>query len=273
MKILSSPKPPSPSLYFRRNTGNDAITKQSLDKNICQPMGRKFYLHHPSDAQWGTNAPHDSIEQKVKVTPVRPHTGFYFHIDFDNLTERELGLLCYSLRPTPDYRHKLGMGKPLGLGTVRIDPIALLFISRSDRYADPSDSALNADRYDFGWFLSPDDVDRLPSRYSRERDWIQSHKTEGQPLIHLQGPAAQSFVDFRDVFATRGNALHRGILERIGNPGSLVAQVHYPLTLDQQGEGEGFKWFVENDKLLINQRQKLRPVDPAQGSLPLLRKN
>ena len=273
MKILSSPKPPSPSLYFRNNQGNDAVTKQTLDKNNCQPMGRKFYLHHPSGAQWQTNTPGEHVEQKVKVKPIHPHTGFYFHVDFDNLTERELGLLCYSLQPTPDYRHKLGMGKPLGLGTVRIDPIAMLFVSRSDRYAAPGDSALSTGRYDYGWFLSPDDVDRLPNRYGRECVWIKDHKTEGQTLIHLQGPAAKSFADLRGVFATNGNAAHRGILERIGNPHSVVARVHYPLTLNQQGEGEGFKWFVANDNLPINNRQKLQPVNPAQISLPVLRKN
>jgi CRISPR/Cas system CSM-associated protein Csm3 (group 7 of RAMP superfamily) len=273
MKILSSPKPPSPSLYFRNNQGNDAVTKQTLDKNNCQPMGRKFYLHHPSGAQWQTNTPGEHVEQKVKVKPIHPHTGFYFHVDFDNLTERELGLLCYSLQPTPDYRHKLGMGKPLGLGTVRIDPIAMLFVSRSDRYAAPGDSALSTGRYDFGWFSSLNDVDRLPSRYSRERDWIQSHQTEGLTLIHLQGPVAKSFADLRGIFATRGNAAHRGILERIGNSHSVVARVHYPLTLNQQGEGEGFKWFVVNDNLPINCRQKLQPVNPAQISLPVLRKN
>jgi hypothetical protein len=212
------------------------------------------------------------VEQKVKVKPVRPHTGFYFHVDFDNLTERELGLLCYSLQPTPDYRHKLGMGKPLGLGTVRIDPIAMLFVSRGDRYAAPGNSALCTRRYDFGWFLSPDDADRLPSRYSRERDWIQSHKTEGQTLIHLLGPASKSLADIRSVFATRGNTAHRGILERIGNPHSVVARVHYPLTLNQQGEGEGFRWFVANDNLPVN-KQKLQPVNPAQITLPVLKKN
>jgi hypothetical protein len=92
-------------------------------------------------------------------------------------------------------------------------------------------------------------------------------------LIHLQGPVAKSFADLRGIFATRGNAAHRGILERIGNSHSVVARVHYPLTLNQQGEGEGFKWFVVNDNLPINCRQKLQPVNPAQISLPVLRKN
>jgi hypothetical protein len=94
------------------------------------------------------------------------------------------------------------MGKPLGLGTVRIDPIAMLFVSRSDRYAAPGDSALSTGRYDYGWFLSPDDVDRLPNRYGRECVWIKDHKTEGQTLIHLQGPAMQPTEGFWSGSAT-----------------------------------------------------------------------
>ena len=40
-------------------------------------------------------------------------------VDFDNLSPRELGLLLYALKPAEGFRHKLGMGKPIGLGGVR----------------------------------------------------------------------------------------------------------------------------------------------------------
>jgi len=121
LKILASPKPPSPALYFKHKTGeNDYIPKTErrkkqpngqikttpgLNLNDHIPQGRKFYLHHPytgceEELPWETRKPTDNLKQKVSITPIAPHKVFYFHVDFTNLSAWELGLLCYALRPT-----------------------------------------------------------------------------------------------------------------------------------------------------------------------------
>lgn len=57
----------------------------------------------------------------MKIRPVRTGAEFRFRVHFENLTSEELGQLVNSIRPTPASRFKVGLGKPLGLGTVRLD--------------------------------------------------------------------------------------------------------------------------------------------------------
>ena len=73
---------------------------------------------------------------KVRVNPVKADTTFNFHVDFNNLLEWELGLLCYALKPNANYCHKIGMGKPLGLGSVDIEISSLRTINRRKRYLE-----------------------------------------------------------------------------------------------------------------------------------------
>lgn len=43
-----------------------------------------------------------------------------------------------SLRPSPEFRHRLGLGKPLGLGTVEVAIEGVFLIDRVARYTkDP----------------------------------------------------------------------------------------------------------------------------------------
>ena len=100
---------------------------------------------------WCSNNENNPKTHKLKtyVTPVRENTEFYFHLDFNNLTEWELGLLFYALRPTEEFRHKLGMGKPIGLGRVRIDIMGILLIDRAQRYR--TNDLFHAPRYHTTW--------------------------------------------------------------------------------------------------------------------------
>ena len=77
----------------------------------------------------------------------------HFHLDFSNLTKWELDLLRFALRPNKPFRHKLGMGKPVGLGTVRIDLAGLQSIDRQKRYAEDGPDAA---RWNQGGRTDPD---------------------------------------------------------------------------------------------------------------------
>ena len=96
-----------------------------------EPPGRNFYLHQSSkDEPWrsaltGPSARDSRLNQKVAVTPVRQGASIQFDVDFDNLTRREMELQAFALRPSPAFRIRIGMGKPISLGTVRIDPLSL----------------------------------------------------------------------------------------------------------------------------------------------------
>jgi len=73
--------------------------------------------------------------QHTQMKPVRGGVRFRFHIWFENLDQIELGALLWVLTlPGPGkYCHKLGMGKPLGLGAVVIRS-ALHLTNRRVRY-------------------------------------------------------------------------------------------------------------------------------------------
>jgi len=103
LKELSSPKPHHTSFY----TGGKSI------------KGRKFYYHHED---------HDIKELKGQetnrnrsITPLKTDAVFKFRISFENLTEEEYGLLLKTIELEPGLGHKIGMGKPLGLGSCIIE--------------------------------------------------------------------------------------------------------------------------------------------------------
>ncbi|RPI19841.1 MAG: TIGR03986 family CRISPR-associated RAMP protein [Ignavibacteriae bacterium] len=145
-QILSSPKPTTFQHYleqiyktadqkkfppygdlFLRNTYND-------NTNI---RGYKLYWHK-EDNQWIQDKKDEVLKHSTqypqKISPIKNAT-FKGRIRFENLTNVELGALLFALDLPPECCHKIGMGKPLGLGSIRITPI--LFLSnRVNRYND-----------------------------------------------------------------------------------------------------------------------------------------
>ena len=97
---LSSPKPQHENFYFNGN----------------KIKGRKFYYHHNQDGLSNINE-----EQAYRVELIRSGSIFQFEITFENLTEEEYGLLLFTLELEPELGHKIGMGKPLGLGSCIIE--------------------------------------------------------------------------------------------------------------------------------------------------------
>ena len=62
-------------------------------------------------------------------------------IHFDNLKQEELGALLWALqpagRPDVEYCHKIGMGKPLGMGAIQFNQVKINLTKRSDeRYTN-----------------------------------------------------------------------------------------------------------------------------------------
>ncbi len=286
LKILSSPKPPSPALYFRRGSGPGYVSKQELNVNGFIPQGRKFYLHHPGSAgvspasavvrastAGGTPAipgtplgfepwrsfSSDHPDQKNEVTPIAPKCEFWFHIDFDNLSPRELGLLCYATRPNEQFRHKLGMGKPLGLGTVKIDPIGLFFVDRVARY---SDQWGDSPRYHEHWSADMPESD-WPERYAHIRQALTDERVKAAGTSHRFENLRSGFESVMD------RDIHRA-LELLGDPAKVSSPVHTPQVADAPDpETETYKWFVENEEKKIK-HQYLEPLSASSTALPVL---
>ena len=61
-------------------------------------------------------------------------TMFEFRVRFDGLSQAELELLLFAIEPSDAFHHKLGLGKPIGLGTVKVRVEAFNIVHRRVRY-------------------------------------------------------------------------------------------------------------------------------------------
>ena len=100
--------------------------------------GRKFYFHHTGPPRITTQA----TEYTRTVIPLEgldqsgnPRTIFEFDVMFTNLADDEYSLLLFSLFLTENMRHKVGGGKPNGLGTSKIECASLRLIDPKQRYS------------------------------------------------------------------------------------------------------------------------------------------
>ena len=239
LKILASPKPPSPAMYFKKSNGQAGyVSKNELkpSRTGSHPQGRKFYLHHKNTNNWETKEADENVNQKMQIKPVKKGVSFLFHIDFENLSPVELGALLYALDPTDKFRHKIGLGKPLGLGSVKIDIEGLFLINRSERY---SVDGLFTQRYSEFW-RNDEKANEWSDLYHQEKNADSKE-------------SAQSVEDFKQNFCDIAKEIGNGeILYSIETLGSSVFNnVHYPSVegqiRDQIDEVEHFKWFVAND--------------------------
>jgi CRISPR/Cas system CSM-associated protein Csm3 (group 7 of RAMP superfamily) len=254
LKELSSPKPPSPALYFKPIKGDDYVSKANLADSSSKYTlrGRKTYLHAwreegrvvklndqglRDDQQgrepWASKyhgKPDSGHKRRVKVEPIAAGQSFSFHIDFHNLSERELQQLCATLQPDPAFEHRLGMGKPLGLGSVKLQIRAIQLINRTNRYAS---DALTADR---------------------------SHQAlSTEEIVSLTAAGMQTAPS--DV---------RRALQLLGNPAAIAAPVHYPQVEGGMLEEKHFEWFKANDTASGNNKQSLKAISYSSDRLPLL---
>jgi CRISPR-associated protein (TIGR03986 family) len=104
--------------------------------------GYKLYWHKGTvqaddvrERQTKPNPEGRADTQHTEIQPVRAGVKFQFQVRFDNLSPVELGALWWvlDLASGEAYRLKLGMGKPLGLGAVKIEP-QLQLVDRTQRY-------------------------------------------------------------------------------------------------------------------------------------------
>lgn len=120
--LMGTPNPKHTSFYINSITGKD-------DQTV-----RKFYFHQPDQKDTPLYPPSDLINRAWKVYPLPKNSVFEFDVTFHNLLDEELNLLLYFIALEEDVsisfddgrtvkgslRHKLGYGKPLGMGSVHI---------------------------------------------------------------------------------------------------------------------------------------------------------
>lgn len=159
LSILNSPKASCRSFYLEPDdpnefsVGNDEFLRRLNGKLVTAPArGRKFYWHHLVNwdgndldylkmKEWPENSgsrPKNKLNADVEVLMPDNEYQFEFIVDFENLELEELGLLMWSLElpENENMAHHIGLGKPLGLGSVKIKISDLALINRKRRYEE-----------------------------------------------------------------------------------------------------------------------------------------
>jgi CRISPR-associated protein (TIGR03986 family) len=129
---LASPKPSATEFYLNRPKADlwnydyaitwKGNTPKTVPGYLATIRGRKFYWHSRI-----RRAPHiedgKASERNVFVRPLKGGKRFRSRVFFNRISEAELRRLLWVLTigTSPDHAHKLGMGKPIGLGSVRLD--------------------------------------------------------------------------------------------------------------------------------------------------------
>lgn len=133
--ILASPKPTTFQHYLEQDSDDIRSLKHYNTDANANIRGYKLYWHR-DNIKWQQIDKQEINKHKTQYTrikPVRPNTKFKFRIRFENLSEVELGVLLFVLDLPENSYHKLGMAKPLGLGSIKIR--SRCFISnRAQRY-------------------------------------------------------------------------------------------------------------------------------------------
>jgi len=261
LKELSGPKPPRATFYFQPGDSGGSITSKLPGANDA-PKGRKFYLPHDPARPAAVNRPDwkaqnqtPTHDRQLGVDAIASGTVFWFHLDFDNLDEAELNLLCYALDPTPSYRHRLGLGKPLGLGLCKIEVAGLFLVERDTRYTPPNPQT--------DWLAE------LRYQFAARETWI-SANTDPR---HRAERSAAGFADTltprqrANTFKANAHPAHQPILralEMLGDLTSLQAPVHYPTRNPANLETDLYEWFSQGPN------DYLYPLPGATSHLPLL---
>lgn len=125
-KILMGPNPTSFQFYL--NT--DEYKKPQHWDSKSNIRGYKFYWHKKMDWQGAKN---DNENMNNVIAPVKPNNHFKGKIRFENLDAVELGAFMYlfNLAEEKDICYKLGMGKSIGLGSIKLTG---KFYFRDDAY-------------------------------------------------------------------------------------------------------------------------------------------
>lgn len=129
VKVLMGPNPTSFQFYLETKYEDPC----HWDEPEAIIRGNKFYWHKKADwREMNPKLQKDSITKQI--APLKEGHQFHGKIRFKNLNAVELGALAYalSLGSSPNMAFKLGMGKPVGMGSVRLT--VQLHIQGNDYY-------------------------------------------------------------------------------------------------------------------------------------------
>lgn len=223
LAILGSPKPTTTRFYLVGPNGRPSETPRSdtsagYDGNDGknQLRGRKVYRHHLLNDPRSRDpefpfAKKPSDQNRTIEDPEGEGAEFEFTVEFENLAPVELGALLWALEVGGKGYHRLGYGKPLGLGSVEISVKHVQCLDPQARYRHLDDQGY---RQVTAW-----------------RIYVQKFEKAMEALW------GKSFYELAPV---------RDLLALVGRQEPLLP-VHYPFSPDPRTQGR-FEWFVGNKR-------------------------
>ncbi|HDZ18087.1 MAG TPA: TIGR03986 family CRISPR-associated RAMP protein [archaeon] len=209
--------------------------------------GRKFYWHHKiTEPQYITEDL--ASNRNVYIRPLKQQIKFLFKIFFSNISEIELFKLLWTLEIGSETKnaHKIGMGKPLGLGSVKLltnqliirnlelenDVITYELLDKIEYYKERvrnyenSEDLLGCDKRTLKFFKKITNFDEAPRDISYplnvggdySYEWFMQNKkirpesTGTKPIIHKSLPDSVDGPQLR-----KYTSPERGILESSTN--------------------------------------------------------
>ena len=141
LKAFGEPHPTLTTFYL------DNIEKNYNENKGVSIRGRKFYWHHKekigkpfSEYRKSVEMPKDKNGQNKfaynsSLELMDINNEFEFNINFENLTDEELGVLIYAIELEDGLLHKIGKGKAFGFGSCKIE-IKEFLLENKDKYKD-----------------------------------------------------------------------------------------------------------------------------------------
>lgn len=258
LSILSTPKPTTTRFYLKPSNGRPRVGlddfQAGYDNRDNVLRGRKVYRHqgHSGDQEYWTGdkreyratakadgRPEKSDQNRTVAGALLPGAKFEFTIRFTNLSPTELGALLWILEMNGAQYHRLGFGKPLGFGSVRLSIAedALVLTQFDQRYESLSSGGNQA-------------------ATAEERvTWLATFKT-------AMGRAYQA--EFNDLPHIKD------LLALLSDPQPDLS-IHYPRTDERPVEqGKNFEWFMGNNR--NRDARYVLEVPGEENGLPLIDK-
>ncbi|MCK1797764.1 TIGR03986 family CRISPR-associated RAMP protein [Streptomyces sp. XM4193] len=277
LAILSGPKPQQARFYLGNGPDGttplpDGATNNTWYTKNQRPRGRKAYWHHSDlpDGYWDdptsdrTQQPDSTLRFQEYRRPdqngrpqrdkqnrsvrgwITPGSSATFTLSVSDLTAVELGALVWLLQLPDDHCHRLGLGKPLGFGSVRldIDPEGTLDLRTEQQWRTAYRSlSRESDR--------PMDDARSALTHACEAFEADMERTYGAPAGRPPHLAA-----FLSTSAGRsGTAVHY--------PRTYVADSGDGQALAPDPDGNNYAWFTANERI-----QNSKPMKGRGLSLP-----
>lgn len=251
LQILSSPKPGCTPFYLRGQYNGQSSPALCKDGKVpfgyetrARLRGRKFYVSQPETTARSCSRTDGAADnQNMSARLMQPGKRFSFKVQFDGITQAELGALLYALELDGAW-HGVGAGKPLGMGGCLVEIKKLL---------------LHTDQ----WQASLDPDKRKKDETEKRGHFIDAFKA-------LR--ANQEGEDFENIPAIRE-------LKALRSPSPRTLPVMYPKKMHEYNERGrqvrqpiGYKWFMDHATLDTKRKgwePQYLPLAQKMESVPL----